>query len=61
MKKLKSFARCATKPIDGLIWITDGEQISFVTSESAQNSDLGEVRILKFICQDEASTAASFR
>ena len=57
MKEFEGLARGAPKPVDRLIGIAHREQIPFVTGKTGEDLDLGEVGILKFIGQDEASPA----
>ena len=55
---MKCGTGCSTKPIDGLIGISDAEDVRFGSRQRGQNLDLGEVGILKFVDQDEAGASA---
>ena len=47
-------AGCAAKTIDGLVGIADGEDVSFISCEKPGELDLGDVRVLELVNQNEA-------
>ena len=58
IEQLESRARCAAKPVDGLVRIADRKDIPFRAGEASENFDLGNIGILKFVRQDEAGARA---
>ena len=55
---MKCGTGCATKPVDGLIGISDAEDVRFGSRQRRKNLDLREVGILKFVDQDETGAGA---
>ena len=56
---MKRRAGRATKAVNGLIRVANGEDVRFGSRQRRQNLDLREVGILKFVHQNEAG-ARSF-
>ncbi len=52
-------ARSPAELIDRLIRIAHGKDVRFWSGEYGENFDLGKVRVLKFIDQNEAGAARS--
>ena len=52
---MKRGARSPAKTVDGLIGIAHGEDVRFGSGQCRQNFDLGEVRILKFVDENEGA------
>ena len=60
LKELKGGARCTAKAINGLVRISDREDVSILPGEASKNLNLGEVRVLKFVGEDEAGSSPRF-
>src|SRR5450631_1347204 len=58
LEKLKSPTGSSTKPVNALIGITHCEHISRAPGKLLQHFDLGKVRVLKFIDQNELGPGA---
>ena len=57
-EEIKRRARCSAETINGLVRISDREDVSVVPRQSRQNLDLREVSVLKFVDQNEAGAGA---
>ena len=58
-EKMKRRAGCSAKTVDGLIGVSDAEDVAVSSGQQRQNLDLREVGILKFVDQNEAARARS--
>src|SRR5260370_1299932 len=58
VKQLKCGTGSSSKVVNRLVGIADGEDISFPASECGEDLDLGKIRVLKLIHQDEACPLA---
>ena len=54
IEKLEGRAGCPAKAVDGLVGITDGEDVATGSGKAGENLNLGEVGVLKFVGEDEA-------
>src|SRR6266404_309139 len=54
IEELEGGARCATKAIDRLVGVSNGEDVALSTGEAGENLNLGEVSVLKFVGENEA-------
>src|ERR1700751_237791 len=61
VKQLESGAGGSAEAIDCPVGIADRKDVSFGAGQAGKNLYLREVRILKFVCEDEAGPGASFR
>ena len=53
MEQFESSTRGSAKSVNGLVGISDGEDVPFAAGEPGKNLDLGEIGVLEFVDQDE--------
>ena len=54
LKENEGSARGPAEAVDGLVRISDREDVAFLSRQFLQDLDLGEIDVLKFVHQDEA-------
>src|ERR1700693_1551798 len=57
-EQLDRGAGCAAKAIDGLIRISNGEDVCFGSGQRCENLDLREVGVLKFVDENEGGAGS---
>ena len=60
-ENLEAAEGCATKTVDGLVVVADGDDISMAFGETPEEFELRDIRVLKFVDENISEAFAKFR